>query len=121
MTKILAEIEKQIALGTIIPKPQAKGSFKVKEWGTRRGERALIYTVPSRKTPSKPYRKGITESEWVSAFDQLKSEGEFTRDWFEASMPACAKDGACNFTTIGGIFQLLGYADYERGAYRASE
>lgn len=119
MTKILAELEKRIATGTVIPKPQAKGSFKVKGWGKRRGEPALIYMVPNRKTPSRPYQKGITQSEWTAAFDRLRSAGEFSREWFKAAMPLCAKEGDCNFTTIGGIFQLLGYADYERGAYRS--
>jgi hypothetical protein len=32
-------------------------------------------------------------------------------------MTACAKEGGCNFTTIGGVFEVLGYAKYERGMY----
>lgn len=32
---------------------------------------------------------------------------------------ACAKEGACNFTTIGGLLELLGQAERgERGVYR---
>jgi hypothetical protein len=39
--------------------------------------------------------------------------------WFDHSMTVCAKEGGCNFTTMGGIFVLLGYAKYsDRGVYR---
>lgn len=67
---------------------------------------------------SKPYQKGITSSEWRLAHEQLARTGEFSRAWFNETMPACAKEGGCNFTTIGGIFQLLGEAEYQRGIYR---
>ena len=121
MTKVLADIERQIIPGTVIPKPQARGDFIAKGWGVRRGKRALIYTIPNHKTPAKPYQKGITESEWVQAFEHLTDAGDFSRSWFERSMPACAKEGGCNFTTIGGVFELLGYAAYDRGVYRRTQ
>lgn len=119
MKAILAEIERQIIPGTIIPKAKARAGFIAKEWGIRRGERALIYTIPNHNTPTKPYKKGITVSEWVQAFEHLTDAGDFRRSWFELSMPACAKEGGCNFTTIGGVFELLGYATYDRGTYRS--
>lgn len=115
--EILKQIKK-IASGTVIPKIEAKSDFIIKGWGNRRGEEALIYTIPNHKEPSRPYEKGITASEWMRAYQQLKNYGEFSRDWFDKNMPECAKEGACNFTTIGGIFQLLGIAVYhKRGAY----
>jgi hypothetical protein len=46
-TTILAEIERKIIAGTIIPKPQGRADFIVKGWGVRRGDRALIYTIPN--------------------------------------------------------------------------
>jgi len=118
MQDILGKIEAAVAGGTVIPKPEARGDFVVKGWGTRRGERALIYTIPNHKTPTRPYQKGITVSEWQRAFDCLIANGEMSRSWFERSLPACAKEGGCNFTTIGGIFELLGHARHERGVYR---
>lgn len=122
MKDIVREIEKAIRPRRTIPKPQARDDFIVKGWGVRRGERALIYTIPNHKTPTKPYEKGLTASEWVKAFDHLMATGEFTRSWFDRSMPSCAKEGGCNFTTIGGVFELLGYAAYhDRGAYRATK
>ncbi len=122
MTTILEQIKARVPPGTKIPKPRARADFIVKDvWGLRRGERALIYTIPNHKTPTKPYQKGITISEWATAFEHLTETGDLTRSWFEQSMPECAKEGGCNFTTIGGVFELLGYAEYDRpgrGVYR---
>jgi hypothetical protein len=119
MHNILAEIEEAITAGVLIPKPRARSDFIVKGWGMRRGEQALIHTIPNHKNPTKPHTKGITRSEWDHSFGQLSNAGELTRSWFNQNLPACAKEGACNFTTIGGIFELLGHAKYEgRGGYR---
>src|SRR6516162_2115079 len=104
---ILAEIEGNITPGTMIPQPRNPAGFVVKGWGLRRGERALIYTIPNRNRPSKPYQKGITVSDWIQAFQHLADSGDFSRSWFERSMPMCSKEGNCNFTTIGGVFELL--------------
>jgi len=32
--------------------------------------------------------------------------------WFDQYLSKCAAEGGCNFTTIGGIFILLGEAYY---------
>jgi hypothetical protein len=108
---------RELSVGTIIPKPDPKGNFEIKGWGQRRGGEALIYTIPNHKNPAKPYEKGIALTEFRQAYDQLQRSGELSRRWFNANMPGCAKEGGCNFTTIGGIFQLMGYANYKRGLY----
>jgi hypothetical protein len=103
----------------VIPKPEPNGEFIVKGWGVRRGERALIYTIPNWKPPARPHEKGITEEEWVIAAMRLTTADEFAHSWFKQFMPACYSEGTCNFTTIGGIFVLFKYAAYEaRGMYR---
>ena len=103
--------------GTEIPKPEAKAPFVVKGWGTRRGETALVYYIPNHQD-AKPYQKGVTISELEQSFGELLRSGEFTRTWFNAHLPGCAKEGSCNYTTIGGIFVLLGEAAYStRGVY----
>jgi hypothetical protein len=108
--------------GTVIPKPEAKDEFTVKGWAKRHGETALIYFIPNHSDPGKPYEKGITHGEFEQAYRQLLTTGEFTREWFNARMPRCSKEGACNFTTIGGIFSLFNLATYEgRGVYRKVE
>ncbi|GAB5438861.1 MAG: hypothetical protein FalmKO_39860 [Falsiruegeria mediterranea] len=104
--------------GTIIPKPKAKKDFSVHGWGERRGGIALIYNIPNHSSPSKPHRKGITREEWARSVEQLLSSGEFRLDWFKTNLPACHKEGSCNFTTIGGLLAHLGAARYaRRGVY----
>ncbi|MBF0235126.1 MAG: hypothetical protein HQK65_19140 [Desulfamplus sp.] len=111
---------KSIAIpGKVIPKPEAKAEFYVKGWGKRRGEDALIYMIPNHTKPTKPYEKGITTSEFKKAVEQLQKNGDLTRQWFETTLVSCAKEGGCNFTTMGGIFVLLGIAKYqEKGRYQ---
>lgn len=115
---IAERVRKAIGPGAIIPKPEGKGEFVVKGWGRRRGEAALIYRIPNHKCPSKPYEKGITESEFERAYAELQRSGQFTRAWFNEHLPNCSREGGCNYTTIGGVFELLGEAIYSnRGAY----
>ena len=118
MQNIINRIEQEITPGTEILKPAARGNFVVKRWGRRRGERALIHMIPNHRDPARPYQKGITESEWNKAFDQLKETGEFNRAWFVNALSDCNRECGCDFTTIGGIFELLGIAKYKRGAYK---
>jgi hypothetical protein len=116
---VLIENIRRLNVGTVIPKPQATGDFLIKGWGTRRGQPALLYLIPNHKSPDRPLVKGIAIAEFECAHAQLVKTGELTRVWFNSSLPACAKEGSCNFTTIGGIFCLLDVADYEgRGIYR---
>lgn len=104
-------------VGSEIPKPAARAAFLVKGLGMRRGEPALIYTIPSH-TGRRPHQKGITFSEFALALAELNKSGEFTRAWFEQNLAACAKEGGCNFTSLGGVFQILGLAFYgKRGRY----
>ena len=107
--------------GTEIPKPAARKPFRVKGWGQRRGEEALIYTIPNHREPRSPHEKGVTAGELDAAYAQLRSTGELTHRWFAKHLPKCAAEGSCNFTTIGGLFELLGVASYVgRGLYAAA-
>ena len=118
MACIVELVERTAAPGTRIPKPEARGAYVVKRWGCGQGERALVCTIPNHNNAMRPYEKQITESEWVRAYRRLAETGEFTRKWFRCAMPDCYTEGSCNFTTIGGVFVLLGVARYaRRGAY----
>jgi hypothetical protein len=103
--------------GTAIPKPASRGAFTVKGLGMRRGEPALIYRIPNHRDPGRPYEKGITRSEFEQAYSELMTTGTFSSGWFRKNMEECAKHAPCNFTSLGGIFQLLGIAEYQRGTY----
>jgi len=106
--------------GTVIPKPEASGDFVVKGIGRRSEQDALVYLIPNHEAASKPYQKGVTIREWESAYDRLATTGELTRRWFDANLTRCASEGSCKFTTVGGIFSLLGIAFHDRpGIYRA--
>lgn len=105
--------------GTAIPKPEAQGVFRIKGDGFRRGHRARIYTIPNNKNPKKPYEKGITWAEFERAYTELNQSGMLTTEWFKKHLKPCYDEGSCNFTTVGGLFELLGDAEYERrGVYR---
>ena len=116
---ILDRILQEISPDAIIPKPAARESFTIKGEGRRRGERALVYRIPNHSDPEKPHEKGVTATELEDAHTELIRTGRLTRTWFNDQLSACADEGACNFTTIGGLFILLGEAEYaERGIYR---
>ena len=118
MTEIVDMIKQNVSPGTVIPKPEARGDFVVKHWGRRRGESALVYTIPNHRDESRPYEKGITESEWIKAHERLMEAGLLTREWSRSAMADCNAEGSCNFTTVGGVFELLGFARYvRRGTY----
>ncbi len=119
MPGIIGKIEDWASPGTEIPKPETDSVYRVKGWGRRRGERALIYFIPNHANRCQPHEKGATESEWEQAYARLISEEELRHSWFKGSMARCHKEGSCNFTTIGGVFVALGIAvRHGRGVYR---
>ena len=109
---IFEQIVEKAPEGTVIPKPKAKLDFRVKGIGKRRGEEAIIYFVPNHKNLACPNEKGINRTEFEKAYEQLSMTGQFTREWFKTNLPDCNNEGSCNFTTIGGLFDLIGKAKY---------
>ena len=115
---IVERIRAEVPPGTAIPKPYT-GDYLTKGWGRRRGRPALVYRIPNLRDPKHPHEKGTTDSEFTLAYDQLNDTGTLTREWFNRNLWGCAQEGSCNFTTIGGVFELLGEASWaERGVYR---
>lgn len=111
---------KSLPAGTVIPKPESEKDFTVKGVGMRRGEEALIYRIPTNNLEKYPHvhEKGVTFTEFYRAYTVLQETSQFTRKWFNENLSECAKEGDCNFTTIGGIFELLGIAAYSKpGTY----
>jgi len=99
--------------GTVIPKPYARGPFRVKGDGMRRRQPALIYTIPNHRYPRQPHEKGVTYAELQAAYAELCDTGHLTLDWFRRALPKSYAEGSCNFTTIGGLLTLLGEAAYQ--------
>jgi hypothetical protein len=105
--------------GTIIPKPRSAGKYVITGWGKSRGEDALVYQLPMKPVSKNPSTKRIPVAAFERAYEELIRHGEISRTWFKKEFPNLTKDGACNFTTLGGIFILLGEAVYEsKGLYK---
>lgn len=119
---IIDRILKAAPPGTAIPKPAGSRCFVVKGKGVRRGQTALIYTIPNHRNPERPYEKGVTNGELAAAHKRLLAAGELSHEWFNRHLHACAAEGSCNFTTIGGLFQRAGWVVYaKRGLYRRAD
>ena len=76
---IADRIRINITPNAVIPKPAATADFTVKGWGKRRGQNALIYRIPNHGNPAKPHEKGVTEAEFIAAYNELMKTGELTR------------------------------------------
>ena len=112
MREFVDRIKKKIVPGKVIPRPNSAG-LVVSNWSNT-GECGVVYCAPS-------YSKKVTESELEKAYDQLMATGKLTRAWFMASIPG-SKNKPCNFTAIGGIFELMDLAYYDRpGMYRKKQ
>ena len=57
MLGIISKIFAAVLPRAVIPKPQTDREHRVKGWGTRRRERALIYRIPNVRKPSHPHQK----------------------------------------------------------------
>ncbi len=78
----------------------------------------MVYRIPARRGTKKASEKRITASAFEQAFDVLQATGQITRRWFAQHLPDLERDGTCNFTTVGGVFELLGEVRYvEPGVY----
>lgn len=119
---IKSRISELVENKTIIPKPKTENTFRILRFGKRRNETAVIYSIPSHKEGKSHYEKGITYSEIFTALNELSKTGYLSRNWFNENLPNCAKEGGCNYTSLGGILELLGFAKYsENGKYKGVE
>ena len=56
--------------------------------------------------------KKVTFREVEGAIEKVEQTGSFNRIWYEETFPREAKSNPCNFTSIGGVLQELGYVKY---------
>lgn len=118
LEQLKKELNPLVLKKSLIPKPETDNEFRILRLGKRRGESAVIYSISSHKAPSSHYEKGITYSEFLQVLNELSETGLVTRSWFNENLPECAKEGSCNFTSLCGILELLGYCKYsEKGKY----
>ena len=112
---IFDSIQKQIKIGDSIPKPDTKKTKVIEIKPNRNGELSLYYSIGKQGNS-----KFVTKSDFENAFDVLNTKHEFTRKWFNEHLDK-KKSKPCNFTTIGGVFELLGKAKFiGNGIYKKS-
>jgi len=93
---------KRLPIGTPIPKVDSTREYKIKQWSYRDGEERLSYTVANKSIPVF----------WIrGCFEELRSTGELRTAWFRERFYHGKDLGGCNFTTIGGLFVLIGIAE----------
>ena len=121
-TMIIELIKRKVPPGTTIPKPQSKKVYLVIGWkNNRQGEDVLEYSIPTKSGTGKRSRKTIPSSVFEAAHETLCSKGQITKDWFANTFPKVDASGGCNFTTLGGIFEILKLVKRtSRGVYRRS-
>ena len=121
MNKIQQHVERLVRAKAIVPKPQSTETYRLVRIGKSRGARALIYELPKRPESKRVSTKRIPLSVFEECANQLSGTGSLTRTWFIDHYPKLESDGTCNFTTVGGVLQLLGLALYSRpGEYTSS-
>jgi hypothetical protein len=109
---IFQQIRSTVSPGVTLPGTK----YTVKGFGKRQGEAALVYRIPNRISGARPSEKGITKSEFEQAYSQLVTAGRFTRKWFNSTLDSAAA-APCNFMAVGGVFVMLGIANYKRGEF----
>ena len=112
MCKLLRDVERLVQDQKVVPKPQSPETYRLVSIGESRGARALVYELPKRPGSKSVSTKRIPLSAIEECASRLLETGSLTRTWFVEHYPKLEKDGTCNFTTVGGVLQLLGLARY---------
>lgn len=117
--KIFAQIE-TIPEGTKIPKPDAN-PYIVNHWGLSqsggfvRKHKAMFYKMSKCNTKL----KSIPLPVFAWACKALVDTGQLSRPEYERKFELLNSSAPCTYTTLGGVFVLLGEAVYEgNGIYR---
>jgi len=93
---------------TNIPKPQGKPCIIL--YINKNNENNFLKYSTGKKT--------ISKAEFIGAYRRLLDNKSFTRQWYNENFQKKAATSPCNFTSIGGIFILLGIAKYKiKGCY----
>jgi len=117
---IIELIKSKVPPGTIIPKPQSKKVYPVTGWKhNRQGKEVLEYSIPTKSGTGKQQKKTIFSEVFEAAYEALCSKRDITKDWLANTFPKVNAAGGCNFTTLGGIFEILNLVERAgRGVYR---
>lgn len=62
-------------------------------------------------------KKKVTFREVEQAIIEIEQTGVINRKWYEKIFPKRSKSNPCNFTSIGGVLEALGYVKYIESNY----
>lgn len=62
-------------------------------------------------------KKKVTFEEVEKAIKEIEATGSINRKWYEQLFPKRANSNPCNFTSIGGVLETLGYVQYNDKQY----
>lgn len=110
--KLENELKQLVQKNSIIPKPHTNNPFRVLRIGRRRNQTAIIYSIPCHTGKKSHYEKGVTYSDFAKVLQGLEKNGFVTLSWFAENLPDCVKEGSCNYTSLCGMLELLGYCKY---------
>ena len=95
-----------------IPKPES-GHVFIEKIGTTK-----IVETEKEGFQYSENRKYVPFETLFLCYKELLVSGELKTEWFKKTFPNEYKGRPCNFTTIGGVFELLNIATYKsRGVY----
>lgn len=103
---VYQEVINSIYVGMKIKKPRVESEIIAIE-GTR-----ILYSIGN-----KGNSKYITTEMLEDAFNEVITNGELSRTWFNNSFPNQAKTSPCSFTTLGGILEHVGLVGYKKNKY----
>ncbi len=106
MTVLVSEIKSKLPIGTRIPRPRK--DTVIIDYRYIKGVECLSYRIGSDDEGQ------LTKMDFDIAYSKLMNQSSITRDWFYATR----NTKPCDYTTLGGIFILLGIATYiGKGTY----
>lgn len=114
---ILHDIIQLVNENARVPKPKSSEVYTLKRIGISRGKKAVVYEIP-KKIKSKQFsEKRIPLDVFEAAVHQIKTKGILSKTWFKQTYPDIDADGSCNFTTLGGVLELLKIVIYKQPGY----
>lgn len=103
---VFQEVINSISVGMKIKKPRVESEILAID-GIR-----IKYSIGN-----KGNSKYITTEMLEGAFNEVITNGEISKTWFNSMFPNQARTSPCSFTTLGGILEHIGLVRYNKNKY----
>lgn len=101
---------------TRIPKPEG-GFVTIVKIGETKIAGISYEAFQYEMNDKESYRKYISFISFFESYNKLETTGSFNREWYKNQFSDEYKGRPCNVTTIGGIFMVMGIAEYRNMEY----